>query len=625
MREKQQKIRPRAMAVLAVAGCVVSGLTAATLATPALAAPGQHASPASPALKVAGQPVGIAADLTTHTFWLAESNFGQAHDLVDRIAETGHKDTTLPVTTGVNAIAVDPTAGMVWTTGNSSNNATHTVTFIAESTNAVHTVTVPAGSDLTGLTADPATGTVFVLDQAGDVFTISEAHPTNTPVKLVTGSVGSANGIAVDHGTGTIWVVSASGNSVFAFNESTGAQIGNAANVGNNPGSIAVDATKKTVWVSNSDGTVSEFAESSPGTVHTITLGNVVADSVTVDSSTGIAWAGTEAGTVVGITEKTSPPSIIGILSLVTLTDPVDGLAADPTTGQLWAAEQIPSQGTFDNVFPFVPSASTITSPTSTWFATNNLKHTMFQVLTGGFPPAQFSVSGAPSFVSIGKLTGILSGKLTTKSKLGAFKFTIKASNGIGKVASQTFTLNLGTDPSGISSAATFAIGVKNTFQIKANATPAATFQALGLPAGLTVTKTGVLSGTLPKGTKSPVSFGLLTSNKVTTAFKQSIELVFTLKLAPGKAAKITSAGKATFRHGKHGSFTVKSTGFPTPTLTEKGKLPKGLKFAASKTGTATISGRPAAADKGHTTKITVTATNGVGKHATQTFTIKVN
>lgn len=615
------------MAVLAVAGCLVSGLTATALAapalaTPALATPGQHASPASPDLKVAGQPVGMAADPTTHTFWVAEFNSNGSNDFVDRIAETGHKITTFDVTSGVNAITADPAAGLVWTTGNSSDNNTHTVTFINESTNAVNSVTVAAGSDLTGLAIDSTTGTVFVLDQIGDVFTIDEAHPTNTPVKLVTGANGiSTTGIAVDHGTGTLWVVNSAGNAVFAFNESTGSTIGSPATVGNNPGSIAVDTTRKTVWVINPDSTVSEFAEASPGTVHTITLANIP-DSITVDSSKGVVWVGTESASVVGITEKTSPPSAIGSL---TLTNVVDALAADPTTGQLWAAEELPSQGTFDNIFPFVPSASTITSRASTWFATNNPALAKFPVVTGGFPPAQFSLSGAPKFVSIGKLTGILSGKLTTKSKLGAFKFTIKASNGIGKTASQAFTLNLGTAPTRISSTATFAIGVKNTFQIKAKATPAATFQALGLPKGLTLSKTGLLSGTLHKGTKSPVQFGLITSNKVTAAFQgQSIESVFALKLAPGRAARIRSASKVTFRHRRHGSFTIRSTGFPTPTLTEKGKLPKGLKFRAGKNGTATISGTPAASDKGHTTKVKITATNGVGKHAVQTLTIKV-
>ena len=621
MREKQQKSWPRATALLAVAGCVIGGLGASAAAMPAFAAPASHAAPAAdPNLKVAGQPVGMVFDPTTHAFWIAEFVAGGEHDLVDRIAETGHKDTPLNVTSGVDAIAVDSTRGFVWTTGNSSDNATHTVSLIKESSNAVSTVTVPANSALTALAVDPTSGTVFVLDQGGEVFTIAEANPASTPVKLIPGPLGSATGIAVDHATGKLWVVNSTGNSVVAFNETTGAAIGSPAAVGSNPGSLAVDTTTKTVWVTNADGTISEFAEASPGTVKSFNVANIPT-SITAVPAKGMIWVGTVAGTVVGISEKTTPASIIGTL---TLTNQISGLAGDPTSGQLWAAEQITSQGTFDNIFPFVPAASTITSPTSTWFATNNPLHAAFQVKTGGFPPAQFSISGAPSFLSMGELTGILSGKLTTKSKLGAFTFTIKASNGIGKAASQAFTLDVGTDPSGVSSAATFAIGVKNTFQLQAKATPAATFQAVGLPSGVTVSKTGLLSGSIAKGTKSPVKFFLLTSNKVTQAFNQPVESIFSINLAPGKVAKITSKSSVTFTHGKKSSFTVKSTGFPTPTLTEKGNLPKGLKFSAAKNGTATISGTPATADKGHTTKITITATNGVGKKATQTFSIKI-
>lgn len=39
---------------------------------------------------------------------------------------------------------------------------------------------------------------------------------------------------------------------------------------------------------------------------------------------------------------------------------------------------------------------------------------------------------------------------------------------------------------------------------------------------------------------------------------------------------------------------------------------------------TAVLSGTPAAGDQGHATKITITATNGVGEPATQTLAIKI-
>jgi hypothetical protein len=65
------------------------------------------------------------------------------------------------------------------------------------------------------------------------------------------------------------------------------------------------------------------------------------------------------------------------------------------------------------------------------------------------------------------------------------------------------------------------------------------------------------------------------------------------------------------------------ATGYPTPTITEAGKLPPGVKFTAGKNGTATIAGTPAASAKGKTYIIYLTATNKAGS-AIQKFTLKV-
>jgi DNA-binding beta-propeller fold protein YncE len=619
MREKQQKHGPRATAPLARATRRAGVLIAAG----ALAAIGlATASPtlAAPRLMVPGQPVGIAADPATHTFWVAELNAGQPNDIVDKIAETSHVITPLNVTSGVTAIAADPVKGLVWTIGNSADGTTHTVTYINESTSAVNTITLAAGSDLTGLAVNTATGTVFVLDLDGDVYTIDEAHPSNTPGHLITGSLGAATAIAVDPGTSTLWVVNGTGNSVLAFSDSSGDPIGSPVDVGNNPGLIAIDATTKTVWVGAADSTITEFAEATPGTTHILTLGSV-ASSLSAEPSSGLIWAGSQGGSIYEITEKTSPPSLIGSL---TLPNEVDGVATDPGSGELWATENITSQDTFDNVIPFSPSAPKITSAASTWFANNNSSQDTFAVIASAFPPANYSITGAPSWLTIGSQTGILSAALTSKSKPGAAKITITANNGIGTAAHQSFTANVGSDPVLKTNTATFAYGVKNTLQLKSTGTPSAiTYQEVGAPKGISLSKTGVLSGTPSKGTKSPAKFVVFTSNAVTEAFGQPAEFIFTLNLAPGKAAKITSPAKATFKHGKHASFTITSTGFPTPSLKESGKLPKGLTIKSG-TGTATIAGTPAAADKGHTYKLTITATNGVGKPATQTLTLKI-
>jgi hypothetical protein len=88
-------------------------------------------------------------------------------------------------------------------------------------------------------------------------------------------------------------------------------------------------------------------------------------------------------------------------------------------------------------------------------------------------------------------------------------------------------------------------------------------------------------------------------------------------------APTITSADDTTFSQLTPGSFTVTTTGYPTPALTEVGALPNGLTFADNGNGTATISGMPALGSEA-TYSVTITANNGVAPNASQTFTLTV-
>ncbi len=96
--------------------------------------------------------------------------------------------------------------------------------------------------------------------------------------------------------------------------------------------------------------------------------------------------------------------------------------------------------------------------------------------------------------------------------------------------------------------------------------------------------------------------------------------------LTPQKVpAKITSRASATFTVGKKGSFEVTTSGYPTAaTITESGTLPKGVTFKNNKNGTATLSGTPAA-KSGKVYTVTIKATNGVGKTASQSFKLTVD
>jgi trimeric autotransporter adhesin len=87
-------------------------------------------------------------------------------------------------------------------------------------------------------------------------------------------------------------------------------------------------------------------------------------------------------------------------------------------------------------------------------------------------------------------------------------------------------------------------------------------------------------------------------------------------------APTITSQNSTTFTVAQPGSFTVTSSGTPTPTLTESGGLPGGVTFTDNGNGTGMLSGTPAA-NTNSTYNIQLTATNSVSP-TTQTFTLTV-
>jgi large repetitive protein len=97
-----------------------------------------------------------------------------------------------------------------------------------------------------------------------------------------------------------------------------------------------------------------------------------------------------------------------------------------------------------------------------------------------------------------------------------------------------------------------------------------------------------------------------------------------TFTITINQAPQITSGNATTFTIGQPGSFTVTTIGRPAATLTLTGTLPSGVTFTDHGDGTATLGGTPAAGSGG-TYVLTITAANGVGANAVQSFTLTVN
>jgi large repetitive protein len=218
--------------------------------------------------------------------------------------------------------------------------------------------------------------------------------------------------------------------------------------------------------------------------------------------------------------------------------------------------------------------------------------------------------------------TGMVSVAATTMS--GSYTLAGTDTDPLHDAGSWTFDLDVtGYQAPAItsSSSAHFIRGTPGTFTITATGTPEPKLTKRDkLPKGLSFTTEGNGTATI-SGTAYTVA-----SVEVTITATNGIAPKATQKLtiAVGIPPKFTSAATATFTPEVANSFTVTSSGTPAPSITESGKLPKGVSFATKENGTATISGKPKTSTAG-AYGLTFTATNGFGKAATQKFTLTVN
>ncbi|MGD0735485.1 MAG: putative Ig domain-containing protein, partial [Terracidiphilus sp.] len=283
-------------------------------------------------------------------------------------------------------------------------------------------------------------------------------------------------------------------------------------------------------------------------------------------------------------------------------------------TNQITAGGAGTSNATSNSDAATIDVAPAFTSGSSTTFTVGTAG--TFSVTASGTPAPTFSVTtgSLPSGVTLSS-AGLLSGTPAAGTG-GTYPVTITATNGTVN-ATQNFTLTVHQAPS-ITSAAgtTFTVGTAGSFSVTATGFPAPTFSVTGgtLPSGVTLTSGGSLSGTPAAGTGGSYPITITAANGTTNATQS-----FTLTV--DQASAITSGSSTTFTVGTAGSFNVTATGNPAPTFSiTAGTLPSGVTLSTA----GVLSGTPAAGTGG-TYPITITASNGVGTNATQTFTLTVD
>jgi hypothetical protein len=269
-----------------------------------------------------------------------------------------------------------------------------------------------------------------------------------------------------------------------------------------------------------------------------------------------------------------------------------------------------------------VTSPPTVTSPAAT---TDTVGSTgSFTVTSTGTPAPTLSESGllpsGVSFVDNGDGTASLSGKPAAGTG-GLYPITITASNGAGPDDVQSFTLTVDEAPSVTSAdAVTFDAGVSGAFTVTTGGYPTAALSESGvLPVGMSFTDNGDGTASLSGVPSTDGSFPLTVtaSNGVSPPATQHLRMVVdappTITSPPGESVVV----------GKNSTFSVTTTGYPVAVIGEAGTLPGGMTFVDTGTGTAKLAGRPAPGSAG-TYPLTITAHNGVGSPAVQSFVLTV-
>jgi hypothetical protein len=420
---------------------------------------------------------------------------------------------------------------------------------------------------------------------------------------------------------------------------------------------VTASVTNGVVTISNSGTTAAEVPVTMPpgteesGAAFGQSYGGTLSDWVSVPAGGSVTLNLAEPAVITSAATTSFTSGVAGSFAVATTGFPTPtltetgslptGLSFTPGTGTAAGTATISGTTTDVGTFPITITATNgvgtaatqsftltvvavdpaITSPNSYAF-TSGVAGT-FSVIASGSPTPSLTESGAlpngVTFTDNGNGTATLAG---TSTAAGSYPITISATNA-GSTATQSFTVSVNPVTPVITTAngTTFSVGQAGTFSFSATGSPAPSFTESGaLPSGVTFTDDGNGAATLA-GTPAAGTAGTYPLTITATNSGGSQSQTFTLTVTSGPS--FSSAASASAIAGKPFSFTVKTAGLPTPTLSEAGALPAGLSFTANANGTATLSGTVSAKAHG-IYSATFTATNSLGT-VSQPFTLTVD
>lgn len=236
----------------------------------------------------------------------------------------------------------------------------------------------------------------------------------------------------------------------------------------------------------------------------------------------------------------------------------------------------------------------------------------VYAATADGNPAPTLVASGLPGWLTFDSNNDILIGTPTVAGTYGPI--TITASNGTSTDAVQSFSIEVGVVPQFTSTPVTAGtVGSSYAYTATADGTPAPLLSTGGLPWWLNFNvNTGELTGTpTVEGIYGPIT--ITASNGLAQDDFQS----FTIEV--GVPPQITSTPVTTGTVESAYTYTVAASGTPAPTLSATG-LPGWLSFDDN---SGELTGTPEG--DGVYGPITITAANGFGADAIQTFSIDIS
>jgi len=335
--------------------------------------------------------------------------------------------------------------------------------------------------------------------------------------------------------------------------------------------------------------------------------------SVTNDSKTaGVMWSvsgasgsqGTLSGQTTTAVTYNAPPSVTSAFTAtVTATSITD--ATKSATVQI-------------KVNP-LPSITTTSLPQ----ATAGVAYSAAPSVSGGTSPFQWTITSGtlPAGLSLNPTSGVIAG---TATGAGSASLTFKVTDTAGNSSSHAITLTVNPPPAltittGSLAGAGLGVSYSQTLQATGGV-PSYTWSVTSgsLPAGLSLSSAGVISGT-PSGTTGTSNFTVtVTDSQTPTPATKSASLSITVSIAPLSVTTTSLSGGVT---GTAYSQTLQANGGNPPYTwsISLGALPANLSLNAS---TGAITGTPTATG---TSTFTVKVTDSAQASATASLSITIN